>query len=171
VSPHEPGKLRPRDLGPSGALGAGVRPLVSQLQFRVGAVGKQKTSELACRTHSCRKNERNRGEHPRRCPRFGNAIRTPRRAWAAWLGWSDLRPAEVSLGCLPEWSVLHSLARGHSAGWRRADSFGRLAVAAARTRGLSLNVEKMVSQCHPMSPENSGRGTLVPRGLFCPTRV
>jgi hypothetical protein len=53
-----------------------------------------------------------------------------------------------------------------SAGWRRADSFGRLAEAATRTRGLSPNMEEMVSQCHPMSPEDSGRGSLVPRGLL-----
>jgi hypothetical protein len=37
------------------------------------------------------------------------------------------------------------LCRGGSAGWRRADSFGRLAEVATRTRGLSPNMEKMVS--------------------------
>jgi hypothetical protein len=44
----------------------------------------------------------------------GKKAPAPAAAQAAWLGWSDLRPAEVLLGCFPEWSVLHSLARGHT---------------------------------------------------------
>jgi hypothetical protein len=69
----------------------------------------RKTSELACHAHSCRKNERNRGEHPGRCRQFGDAIRTVRRAWAAWLGRSDLRPAKVCSDVCPS-----GLSLGHS---------------------------------------------------------
>jgi hypothetical protein len=49
------------------------------------------------------------------CPSLQRALGASHPSLVAWLGRSDLRLAEVSLGCLPEWSVLHSLARGHVA--------------------------------------------------------
>jgi hypothetical protein len=72
------------------------------LEFGVGAVGKQKISELARRTRSCRKNERSRGDiFLGQRQRFSDAARTTRRAWAAWLGQSDLHPAEASAWMFP----------------------------------------------------------------------